>query len=1040
MRILRIHARNVASFAEFTLDFTTAPLHQAGLFAIVGPTGAGKSTVLDVLCMALFHEAPRLVDVKSQDASFQSVGGEFSQGRIEQLVRRGTDHCLAEVDFRMPSGEIYRAQWGYAISKRARKASEIKTLSIWEGEAFRLLCDSTLEKRAKIHQLLGMDFSQFTKTVLLAQGGFAAFLRAGQDVRSRILEDLTGETIYARISQRVQRQHAECIQGRKEIETRLSVRQESLASPEELQRMQQALPELQEQLTSMRLQESAMLERKTIGESVLRLGKARETLAERIQLGQVRVEALWKSLQECEQSYQDFEAQESLQFQQIQQAEVLDTDLARKQQEHSGLLQESTKLESQRNSIQNQDLQKERQLQNLLVQQQEEIAKQSKEEIIVPLLENWTWLRSQLLDAWKDHVAIPELKEAAKSALENREMLQAKHLVVQNSLQNQVSVPELSIVDKEWKELLLREQMDEVAKAQKELSSFLLRLIPLREKLQTLQQRVQWSAQATQDFVLHMRAQLVEEQDCPVCGSRHHPLREQIPEELKKWHQSLEQELTALLEQEQIEEKGRLRCEWQIQQCQKQQQELQRQLGVDSLPTQSRWTHICAEDLASQKAQWEDLLRQAHEREKERQELRLLDVQLQSLQEEQARREAQHLETEQRLQERLQSLRSQLGHLPWEEAWLKSGTRFVELLADRIDQCQKRQVSLRQISEKIDVLKAQREVHQQQMRDLELAQAQLKESLSQATQILLSLQSARATLLQGMPVAKARQQLQLERTKQESMRQEAKLQWTQVQTALKADQNTWDETSRQYAFAEQSLLEGNPPVPSWERWYSDLQESIQDLAVQRDQKVAALASAQKILDDATQLEKELQSDRALWEQWNDKVRWHAELNDLIGSSTGDKFRELAQQITLDLLLDGANQHLHQMAPRYSLRRRDDTLTIGVLDADFSEMLRPVHTLSGGESFVTSLSLALALSDLNAGKNELQTLFIDEGFGTLDADMLQQVMNALDRLHQQGRSVGVITHVEEMKAQIPVRIEVRKKPHQPSELVVVGADC
>lgn len=1038
MRILRIHARNVASFAEFTLDFTQDPLNHAGLFAIVGPTGAGKSTVLDVLCMALFHEAPRLVDVKSQDASFQSVGGELSQGRIEQLVRRGADHCLAEVDFRLSSGEVYRAQWGYTLSKRARKASEIKTLSVLEGDSYRLLCDTTLDKKSRIQQLLGMDFSQFTKTVLLAQGGFAAFLKAGQDVRSRILEDLTGETIYARISQRVQRQHAECVQVRKEIETRLAVRQESLVAPEELQRVQQVVPELQEQLTSMRLQESAMLERKTLGENVLRLGKTRETLAERIQQSQVRVETLWNTWQVNEQSYLAFVEQEAQQILQIQQAEQVDTDLARKQQELSGLQQESTKLENQRKSIHSQDQQKELQWQQWFAQQKEQQVLQSKDEVILPLLENWPWLKSQWLDAWQDHESLPELKQAWDRAVENSEKRHTSFTELQKALQSSAEALDFPIVDKEWKELLLREQMILEENSKIELLQYPAEVAPLREKIQLLQQRVQWSAQATQELVLHLRAQLVDNQECPVCGSYQHPFQGQIPEELKQLHQSLEQELKGLQSQAQSLEQKRLQNEWQIQQSQKQQKDLLQQLGVESLSLQSRWIHLTESNLAEQKELWQEKWRQSQEREKGLQELRLLEVQLQAAQVEIHRCQNQWTEVQQRLEQRLQGLRLQLGTLPWEESWLKSGPRFVELLGDRIEACQKRRDLMRQLAEKLELLQAQRDVHQQQLHEVQIAQAQLQESLAKAETSFQELQKTRSQMLQGLPVAQVRKQLHQEREKQDTARQESKLKWTQEKSTLDADQKAWQETQNQWETAERSLQEWNLQALPWEEWYADIQKKIQELASERDQKVAALASAQKILTDASQVEKELQQDRQLWDHWNTKVQWHAELNDLVGSSNGDKFRELAQQITLDILLDGANHHLHQIAPRYSLRRREDTLTIGVVDADFSEMLRPVHTLSGGETFVTSLSLALALSDLNAGKNALQTLFIDEGFGTLDADMLQQVMNALDRLHQQGRSVGVITHVEEMKAQIPVRIEVRKKPHQASELVVVGS--
>lgn len=167
-------------------------------------------------------------------------------------------------------------------------------------------------------------------------------------------------------------------------------------------------------------------------------------------------------------------------------------------------------------------------------------------------------------------------------------------------------------------------------------------------------------------------------------------------------------------------------------------------------------------------------------------------------------------------------------------------------------------------------------------------------------------------------------------------------------------------------------------------------------------------------------------------------RWRA-LNQLIGSASGDAFRRYAQQYTLDVLLAYANQHLTRLAPRYRLQRGLDPLSLCIADGEFADELRSAHSLSGGESFLVSLALALALglASLSSEKVKVESLFIDEGFGSLDADTLQTVMQALDRLQAGGRRIGVISHVHDMAERIGVQIRIQPQGGGQSALTVQG---
>lgn len=174
-----------------------------------------------------------------------------------------------------------------------------------------------------------------------------------------------------------------------------------------------------------------------------------------------------------------------------------------------------------------------------------------------------------------------------------------------------------------------------------------------------------------------------------------------------------------------------------------------------------------------------------------------------------------------------------------------------------------------------------------------------------------------------------------------------------------------------------------------------------------------------------------QQNLAKQKQFSDKIqqiqieehRW-SKISSLMGDSTGKKFRDLAQQYNLDILLEYANQQLALLSQRYTLKRLENSLSLAIIDHDMDGETRSVASLSGGESFLTSLALSLAIANMASGSMKIESLFIDEGFGTLDASSLHMVMNALDQLQNQGRKVVLISHIQEMHERIPVQIQVR----------------
>jgi len=212
---------------------------------------------------------------------------------------------------------------------------------------------------------------------------------------------------------------------------------------------------------------------------------------------------------------------------------------------------------------------------------------------------------------------------------------------------------------------------------------------------------------------------------------------------------------------------------------------------------------------------------------------------------------------------------------------------------------------------------------------------------------------------------------------------------------------------------------------------------------------SALASLNQQLADSEKLVAELRArqsedqrrqdaNQAFAEQitqaYDEWQRW-ARLNALIGSATGDTFRKIAQAYNLDLLVHHANVQLRQLVRRYRLKRGGSMLGLLVMDTEMGDELRSVHSLSGGETFLVSLALALGLASMASSTLKIESLFIDEGFGSLDPESLQLAMDALDGLQAQGRKVAVISHVQEMHERIPVQIQVKRQGNGLSTLEV-----
>jgi len=206
VKILSLHLKNINSLkGEWKIDFTQSPFSDNGLFAIIGPTGAGKTTILDSICLALYHRTPRLPIISTS---------------TNELMTRGTAECMAEVEFEV-KGKGYRANWSQRRSRNKAdgnlQAAQVELAELSDGT---ILTSKIGEKNQKIQALTGLDFSRFTKSMMLSQGQFAAFLNADTNDRAELLEELTGTEVYGLISKQVHEHYTQKKQALAELKAK----------------------------------------------------------------------------------------------------------------------------------------------------------------------------------------------------------------------------------------------------------------------------------------------------------------------------------------------------------------------------------------------------------------------------------------------------------------------------------------------------------------------------------------------------------------------------------------------------------------------------------------------------------------------------------------------------------------------------------------------------------------------------------------------------------------------------------------------------
>nr|WP_320059041.1 AAA family ATPase [uncultured Bacteroides sp.] len=1040
MKILSIRLKNLASIeGMFEVDFTAEPLLSAGIFAISGPTGAGKSTILDALCLALYDKAPRFA-ASGESLYLQDVGDNLiNQSDVRNILRRGTGEGFAEVDFLAATGRRYRSRWSV---RRARSKStgslQPQVMEIIDLDTEEELQGTKTELLAQLTVLVGLTYDQFTRTVLLAQNDFATFLKSKESAKAELLEKLTGTEIYSRISREVYAHSKAADEAFRRVKE--SVGLIELLPQEEVDILMREkgelivlreagvkqLSALKEQLTTLR---TFVLQQELFAKKQQEEG-AQSTKLKELEAGLgIRIQNIETFRQQCVALQPELNKARALDVQ-IQTAQKvyaqandsLQTVHKQTEEGRAVVVAKEKRMLAYRGELHSPDLRQIMAAEELRGETHGVVARENTESSdvagAVPSIESeLQQAEMTLFQAEKLLLLLQQADDELQVRL-NAFGIEALGKEQTRLTQEQTRLQQVRQTALDWSKVLheLQELTVQLSalrvkreNSEKEMDGLAQQFTLKETQVKTLQRVYDNARMAMNQSVSELRGQLLEGEACPVCGSKEHPygghgeVADTIYRGIEQEYQAASAELQQLnnrtisLKSELIHlqrEEGQLSSQFGARQEQESalSAQLMQQAGNEfalSLSVERQEAKDLSILFAARKQEAERLFKSFEEQlEGVKLHLHELSVKL---------HQYQQLYTEWQQQDgKVKRLRNSC------EA-LRSTISASHLLLQEVEAAK----------EKLSLLLASEEKEQKRF--------------TTASEELQRYRTERGALLRGKTVDAAEAAVRHKETELNTLldtdRKEVELCRSRI-AGLQGEMRQLNSTIQELA-EKKALIESPDSLPET--------IAVQQTANEENDRKFSLLEAKLLQQEQNRIR--LQSiEKELKEKQEIAVRWE-KLNKLIGSADGNKFKVIAQSYTLNLLLLHANKHLSYLSRRYKLQQVPETLALQVVDGDMCDEVRTVYSLSGGESFLISLALALGLSSLSSNNLQVESLFIDEGFGSLDADSLRTAMEALEMLQMQGRKIGVISHVQEMSERIAVQVRVHKSVNGKSRIEI-----
>lgn len=1151
MKINKLTLQNINAIkGRWTLDFEVDAFYQAGIFAILGATGSGKTTLLDAICLAIYGATPRLNKISKSENALMSIG---------------TSECQAIVELTI-NDKRYRFDF---VQRRARNKPDgalqdpTHEISEWQGNKFALISEKKSHSEKLAQEILGMDFTQFTRSVMLAQGSFSAFLQSKPEERGEILEKITGTDIYAKIGEKVfathSQKHKQLIAKQEKLGDMIILSDDEFLQLEtqlsdsnaKKQQFDKQIEQITHQLTAKTEYEKLNINQQDYKQQLIKInqeiqdflpnltklnnGKNHNAIRpffDYLNETKSRKNTIDNTITELTKKHDDFLKQQT----QIQQElttknqEFFYYDRLKEMSSHSPLSELSLTHQNHLNELKNAiELLKNKQTKILSIREKKEQVKNNKDNLEIQLendkkthqeecrtliqnLDKYNYFSTNLTDITVARTVLEQIGKQERAMQTDGVRLATFGEKFGQFLEknNKINVLEQEL-------LALGTQLEQSKNAlaqhqyQKETSHALLKEAEQSYQLSNEINRLS-------DFV-HT---LVDGTPCPLCGSQDHPYAHTPPDRQSE-HQALygkllarqqdldiasqtldntksqvnelnakyaqEQRLFAQSQSEQQQFYLNLQNEWQILEA--------------SIKTQTPNIHIV--DFASLNNEYlSNLLTQIHHQqqilsdvlkqytpllsnlEKQDQNIQLkqkeLDFIAQSLvqlnqeckQEESEWKQIQHLplthhyqviETKEQLNQFCQAYLQIFEKINNQSLNFELSSHYfyndnIQIIYDDLKN------GLPKLYEIGDNLGAVFESTKSQLNNLKNAEKlalknyqQKNEHISQLSAHLSNINTQLSAILENIDThQKTKQQtlIEIQQKEQEFTIQlqkhfdtldeflSAQLDLETI-NELENKNNALTDNKRQYELqltntqqALEQLLENHPNILDWQ--VDMLNNELSDLNTQKELLLTTLGAintqytqAKTNKAQADNLAKEIQEGQQIVSDW-------ALLNRLIGSEKGKKYRNFAQSLTLTALLDEANVVLQKMNDRYILTTANDPknlLSIELIDTHQGDVVRQSKNLSGGESFLVSLSLALGLSAMSSQNMQIDSLFLDEGFGTLDEEALDIALTALSEIQASGKMIGIISHIGALKERIGTQIVVQKKGEGASTLSGIG---
>lgn len=1118
MKLKSLTIHNIASLEDAKLDFQNDPLASARLFLICGDTGAGKSTLLDAICLVLYNKTPRLDAAKGGKKDFGKDNVTAQDPR--HLMRHGTTEASVELSFEGNNGKLYVIGWNARRTRNFTLDSVKRTLTENGTSIDKKEIDAT------VLSAIGLDFEQFCRVTMLAQGQFTQFLKSDENAKAVILEKMTKTEEFSAIGMMIFKMYSDAEKAYNAEKSKSEGIQ--IFSDEDKQSRERLLEQKKSDAESLQKQSE------TISQKVNWLGieqdnlSKKEEAAKNLQTAQSVVEN--PTFKTDEQLIADWDASaearlwlKNRNLKNLALTTIVKDQEPKAQQIFASLVCSqkafADKVNEDRKAMQNAEAQ--------------ELA----ESVHKTMYENMQTICAKLEEAdaaenlnANDNAEIKKLTAGLPSLKQD---LDAKKGVV-DSLAKSIESKQAEIKQAEADLKTLnpdnlkqeREQLDEKQKLVEELSEALHQLetsliaqrtadkefadnqnkiteasdsLSKNEPITKERQKSYEDSKAAYDAAKlaiddeaeRLRAQLKVGDTCPVCGKKIdtllsadfasktlQPMKADLDSKLSDLQKSQAVDLSAKNEMD--------RCKNAMPDLKKSKKAAHNAVDQKLTTAQAKSAAIGAaineasdEAIQSARAAMADKQNEISNQ-KESLKIRQKKVDDQnaliltlktaesSLQKKQGNAQKNAADAQNLLdnqQTKIESLKkavqeredqvskcvSEVDKLmtiaAWQKTWRTQKQKFLQELKKKAADYSALTENIKKMSNQLD-------------KDIALLDKMTNSRTTVATQWpswsvvssnapIVSFQELEkqwdkfVTNANTLFVKKTNLQEELSKIEDElkaflasSSINEDKLQ----ELALRQDIET---LKQNHKTAQKEFDAANEVLKAMNDAY-EKHHKVEHPAIQEDDTLESLKEKQKeITSSLTELnqaigslQNDLDTDKENRDRLQDvlkhieeldalRQKW-SKLNECFGGSDGQKFRNIAQSFLLENLLVVANGYLQDLDKRYKLECIPGTLTISLRDQYQPDMVSPVDTLSGGESFLVSLSLALALASMSQQGLSIDTLFIDEGFGTLSDNELDTVMTLLERMQEQkGKRVGIISHVKELRDRIPVHVEVKR---------------